>query len=100
MSYGGKPDKWSSCSDNDFTTWWRKQGHDCVKEGDKLIPGDKGKQAGLSWAQLRVSFHHFTDLVLFCVRDFRMQVIKTKTVPTLSEGTVVATTFIGTSPNS
>merc|ERR1719369_2129616 len=31
MSYGNKPTQWSSCSDNDFTTWWREEGHVCVR---------------------------------------------------------------------
>jgi len=25
------PHKWSTCSDNDFKTWWRQKGHACVK---------------------------------------------------------------------
>jgi len=33
MSYGPTlPDKWSDCSSDDFTEWWRKEGHTCVKE--------------------------------------------------------------------
>ena len=33
MSYGDKkPDKWSTCSDDDFKSWWRHEGHTCVKE--------------------------------------------------------------------
>ena len=36
MSYGdGRPDKWSDCSNKDFTEWWRKNGHTCVKEGNQ-----------------------------------------------------------------
>jgi len=32
MSYGGKrPDKWSECSNKDFTGWWMREGHACVK---------------------------------------------------------------------
>ena len=39
MSYGHRrPDKWSSCSNNDFTSWWREKGYDCVKK-----TGDKGE---------------------------------------------------------
>merc|ERR1712106_135360 len=32
MSYGKRPDKWSECSDKDFTGWWRREGHLCIKE--------------------------------------------------------------------
>jgi len=32
MSYGQKPTQWSSCSDKDFTKWWKKEGHVCVKK--------------------------------------------------------------------
>jgi len=31
MSYGHPPSKWSSCSDADFKSWWRNEGHTCVK---------------------------------------------------------------------
>jgi len=32
MSYGQYPTQWSSCSDNDFTTWWKEKGHVCLKK--------------------------------------------------------------------
>jgi len=32
MSYGQKPTQWSSCSNNDFTTWWKEKGHVCLKK--------------------------------------------------------------------
>jgi len=36
MSYGKKrPDKWSECSNKDFTDWWRREGHECVKESSE-----------------------------------------------------------------
>jgi len=41
MSYGQKPTQWSSCSDKDFTTWWKEKGHVCVK-------GTTDKQHGVS----------------------------------------------------
>jgi len=35
MSYGDVPDKWSKCSNSDFTSWYRTEGHACMepKEG-------------------------------------------------------------------
>ena len=36
MSYGERPDKWSECSNKDFTKWWRKMGHACVKEVSEI----------------------------------------------------------------
>jgi len=32
MSYGNPPDKWSSCSDSDFISYWTSYGHRCLKE--------------------------------------------------------------------
>jgi len=32
MSYGKRPNKWSTCSDSDFKTWWKKEGHACLIE--------------------------------------------------------------------
>jgi len=33
MSYGrNRPDKWSDCSNKDFTEWWMKEGYTCIKE--------------------------------------------------------------------
>merc|ERR1719369_1022419 len=35
MSYGSdRPDQWSSCSDTDMLTWWKKEGHECVNTRD------------------------------------------------------------------
>ena len=35
MSYGSdRPDIWSSCSDTDMLTWWKKEGHECVNTRD------------------------------------------------------------------
>merc|ERR1712106_8666 len=37
MSYGSNtPDKWTECSNKDFTDWWRKEGHACVKAQEGL----------------------------------------------------------------
>jgi len=32
MSYGNTPTQWSSCSDNDFKTWWKEEGHACLRQ--------------------------------------------------------------------
>merc|ERR1712106_608886 len=38
MSYGkDRPNKWSECSDKDFTEWWTREGHHCVKETSESI---------------------------------------------------------------
>ena len=34
MSYGNPPDKWSECSNKDFTEYWRKEGFTCIKSDD------------------------------------------------------------------
>ena len=42
MSYGHtRPDQWSTCSDEDFKSWWKKEGHTCVKSLDPQhqLPG-------------------------------------------------------------
>ena len=31
MSYGDKPDKWSTCSNTDFAAWFRREGNVCLK---------------------------------------------------------------------
>ena len=28
---GDRPDKWTECSNKDFTGWWRNEGYNCVK---------------------------------------------------------------------
>ena len=40
MSYGG-PDQWSTCSDEDFKSYWKEKGHRCVKSLDPQhhLPG-------------------------------------------------------------
>merc|ERR1712106_31716 len=39
MSYGkDRPDKWSECSNKDFTGWWRKEGHNCVQAQEGISP--------------------------------------------------------------
>jgi len=40
MSYGQKPTQWSSCSDKDFTTWWKEKGHVCLKKTTDKQHGD------------------------------------------------------------
>ena len=38
MSYGNLlngPDKWSSCSNEDFEEWFRNSGHECLKDKDE-----------------------------------------------------------------
>ena len=35
MSYGNPPDKWSKCSNADFTQWWKQEGFTCVKADGK-----------------------------------------------------------------
>jgi len=41
MSYGwNTPTQWSSCSDKEFTEWWRKEGHACLKKTSDKQHGD------------------------------------------------------------
>jgi len=40
MSYGQHPTQWSSCSDKNFTTWWREKGHVCLKKTTDKQHGD------------------------------------------------------------
>ena len=42
MSYGDKrPDHWSTCSNEDFKSYWKEKGHVCVKSLDPQhnLPG-------------------------------------------------------------
>merc|ERR1712215_228716 len=50
MSYGQKPTQWSSCSDNDLTTWWRKEGHVCLRQTT-----DKHQNHGVSCGNHKAS---------------------------------------------
>ena len=49
MSYGNTPTQWSSCSDNDFTTWWKKEGHACLKKTTDKHHGGKLTLLLTSW---------------------------------------------------
>jgi len=43
MSYGqDRPDQWSTCSNSDYTNWWKKQGFACMKESTAWIRGPQG----------------------------------------------------------
>ena len=55
MSYGSKkdtwkpsarPNAWSTCSNNDFSNWWRTKGHKCLKSGAPPSTGGKSKPTG------------------------------------------------------
>jgi len=38
MSYGTTvPDKWSDCSNKDFTEWWRRVGYNCLKQAQPQL---------------------------------------------------------------
>ena len=36
MSYGDVPDKWTSCSNSDFKTWFQEFGHECLKPSTSI----------------------------------------------------------------
>jgi len=40
MSYGHTPIQWSSCSDKDFKTWWKEEGHVCLMRTTDKQHGD------------------------------------------------------------
>jgi len=50
MSYGNKPTQWSSCSDNDFKKWWKKEGHVCLRQTT-----DKHQNHGVSCGNHKAS---------------------------------------------
>ena len=37
MSYGDRPDKWSTCSNSDFKTWYLNYGFDCLPTTESKI---------------------------------------------------------------
>jgi hypothetical protein len=61
MSYGDKPDAWSSCSNADFATWYREEGFECLDGKNNFLSqygqyGTKNSDQKLSLTQPPSSF--------------------------------------------
>jgi len=56
MSYGSPPDKWSQCSNADFTEWWRQEGYTCVE-----AEGNIGGSPSRCCAEINVQGKYFSN---------------------------------------